>query len=169
MKTRRLLTVLVAGFVAMGVAACDDDDATTPEGGEEYALQVDELTDAVSGEVADALTTLNRLADEGITGEAAGERLDDASGAVHDAAADLPALSPPEAASGSAADLGAALSDLGRALDSAAIDARATERGISTPGDVGRAQARVVLAYGSGVAGLSRAVGGLAVAPAPSS
>lgn len=169
MQTARLLTVLVAGFVAMGVAGCDDDDATTPEGGEEYALEVEELTDAVSNEVADALRTLNRLADEQLTGQAAAKRLDDASGVINDAAADLAALSPPEAASGSAADLGFALSDLGRALDSAAIDARAIERGISTAGDVGRAQAQVVLAYGSGVAGLSRAVRGLAVAPAPSS
>jgi hypothetical protein len=169
MKAVRVLTTLVAGFVAMGVAACDDDEATTPEGGEEYALEVEELTDRVSTEVGDALRTLNRLADEQITGQAAGERLDDASGAIHDAAAELAALSPPEAASGSAADLGGSLSDLGRALDSAAIDARAIERGISSAGEVGRAQASVVLAYGSGVSGLSRALRALAVAPEPAS
>jgi hypothetical protein len=169
MGSRRPLTVLAIALAAAGLAACDDDEAKAPEGGEDYALEVERITDSVSEDVGASLTTLNRLADGGIDAERAAPRLDEASRATHDAAARLAELSPPEAASGPASDLGGSLSDLARAFDSAAIDARATERGFSTPADVGRAQAQVVLAYSSGVGALSRAVRALAVAPAPAS
>ena len=169
MGSRRLVTVLVVAMASFGVTGCDDDEPALPEGGEDYALEVEEITDAASEEVEVALRTLNRLVNGGVDAPEAAKRLDEASAATQDLASRLADLSPPEAASGSAADLGGTLTDLARALDSAAIDARTIERGISTPAQVGRTHAQVVLAYGSGVGALSRAVRALAVAPAPAS
>ena len=169
MGSRRLVMVLIAAMASVGVTACDDDEPSPPDGGEDYALEVEQITDSASEEVQGALVTLNRLVDGGVSAPEAARRLDEASATTHDLASRLAGLSPPEAASGSASDLGGSLTDLARALDSAAIDARAIERGISTPAQVGRSHAQVVLAYGSSVGALSRAVRALAVAPAPAS
>jgi hypothetical protein len=158
--TRVIALGIVATLALSGCLGGDDDE---PENGAtDYAVAVEGIADDLDQGGGRALTALNRFADGTAGADQVGRLLDRASRQAANAQRDLEGLVPPPPAESSADDLEFAAGDLSRALDSAAIDVRATERGISDPAEVGRTHARIVLAYKSGFSALSRAVRALA-------
>jgi hypothetical protein len=161
----RRLTAFVGVCAALALGGClgdDSDDQTTSEG-ETYALDVERISDDLDRSGADALVALNRLADGKAGGREVGAQLDRLGRAARRAQTELKGLTPPVPAETSAGDLAGAAGDIALYGDIAATDARATERGISTAAEVGRTQARILLAYLTGYSALSRAVRSLAV------
>jgi hypothetical protein len=159
----RRLVALACLCLALGAGGClgGDDETTSP--GERYAVRVERISDDVDRDGERALAALNRFAEGRAEATEVAALLDRL---ARDAAAsqnELDRLSPPAAAESSDDDLVVAARDIALYREIAATDVRATERGISTAREVGRSQARLLLAYQVGFSALSRAVRALAI------
>jgi hypothetical protein len=152
-------TLVIAAVAAALLAACGDgDDGDAEERAEDYALQVERISDHAYEAAQDGLVTLNELADGSVGAQGAIAELDRSSAAVTADREQLAELVPPEAGRAVADDLAFQFDSLARSLDEAAATASAVSRGSGSLRETGRSFARVVLAYQSGSAALSRAL-----------
>jgi hypothetical protein len=156
----RTLTLLALAAIAAALpAACGDgDDDDDEERAQDYALQVERISDDAYEAAQEGLVTLNQLADGSIGPQPAITALNRSSTEVDADSDRLADLTPPEDAEAIADDLGFQLDSLTRSLDEAAATTSAVSRGGGSLRDTGRSFARVVLAYQSGSAALSRAL-----------
>jgi hypothetical protein len=156
---RPLITLVLAAIAAALLAACGDgDDGDDEERAEDYALQVERISDHAYEAAQDGLVTLNELADGSVGAQAAIGELERSSMGVTEDREQLAKLVPPEAGRAVADDLAFQLDSLARSLDEAAATVSAIRKGSGSLADTGRSFARVVLAYQSGSAALSRAL-----------
>jgi hypothetical protein len=156
---RTLISLGLAVLAAALFAACgDDDDGEDEERAQEYALQVEHISDHAYEAAQDGLVTLDELADSSVGARAAIAELDRSSAEVTADREQLDDLVPPEAGRAVADDLAFQFDSLARSLDEAAATASAVSKGGGSLRETGRSFARVVLAYQSGSAALSRAL-----------
>jgi hypothetical protein len=156
---RPLIALLLVALAPALLAACGDgDDGDEEERAENYALQVERISDHAYEAAQDGLVTLNELADGSVGAQAAITQLARSSAQVTADRERLDDLAPPEAGRAIADDLAFQLDSLARSLDEAAATASAVNRGGGSLEETGRSFARVVLAYQSGSAALSRAL-----------
>jgi hypothetical protein len=149
----------LAAIAAAMLAACGNgDDGDAEERAQDYALQVERISDHAYEAAQDGLVTLNELADGSVGAQAAIAELDRSSAAVTADRGQLADLVPPEAGRAVADDLAFQFDSLARSLDEAAATAGAVSKAGGSLRETGRSFARVVLAYQSGSAALSRAL-----------
>ena len=163
---RALISLVIAGVAAGSLAACGDDDGDDDERGQTYAIHVERVSDDAYEAAQDGLVTLNKLADGSVAAQTAITTLDHSSNEVTADSEQLRDLAPPEGAHQTADDLAFQLDSLARSLGEAAATTSAVSKGGGSLRDTGRAFARVVLAYQSGSAALSRALRTLVVTAA---
>jgi hypothetical protein len=141
------------------LAACGNgDDGDDEERAQDYALQVERISDHAYEAAQDGLVTLNELVDGSAGAQAAIAELDRSSAAVTADRERLADLAPPEAGRAVADDLAFQFDSLARSLDEAAATTSAVSKGGGSLRETGRSFARVVLAYQSGSSALSRAL-----------
>jgi hypothetical protein len=156
---RTLIALALAASAAALLAACGGgDDGDEEERAQDYALQVERISDHAYEVVQDGLVTLNGLADGSVAAQAAITELNGSSSEVTADSDRLEGLTPPESGAAIADDLAFQLDSLARSLDEAAATTSAVSKGGGSLRDTGRSFARVVLAYQSGSAALSRAL-----------
>ena len=159
MTPRALISLCVAAVAGLALAACGGGgDGDDEQRAQTYELRVERISDDAYETAQDSLVTLNRLADGSVRARPAIARLDRGSERIGSDREQLDRLAPPEAATQVADDLAFQLDSLSRSLGEAAATATADTRGGGSLEDTGRTFARVVLAYQSGTAALSRAL-----------
>jgi hypothetical protein len=164
---KALISVAIAGLAASALAACGDgDDGDDRERAQSYALRVERISDDAYEAAQNGLVTLNKLADGSVAAPAAITALDRSTKEVTADSERLASLAPPEGARQTADDLGFQLDSLAHSLGEASATTSANSKGSGSLQDTGRTFARVVLAYQSGSAALSRALRTLVVASA---
>ena len=149
--------VVVAVFAAGSLAACGDDD-DDGDRAQNYALQVERISDDAYDAAQEGLVNLNKLSDGSAGAQQAIDALDRSSRVVTADRAELAGLAAPVGGAEIADDLAFQFDSLARSLDEAAATIRATGSDAAALQDTGRSFARVVLAYQSGSAALSRAL-----------
>jgi hypothetical protein len=161
---KALISLAIAGLAAGLLVACGDgDDGDDSEQAKSYALRVERISDDAYEAAQDGLVTLNKLADGSVAPQAAITALDRSSKEVTADSERLSGLAAPEGARQTADDLAFQLDSLARSLGEAAATTSAVSKGAGSLQDTGRTFARVVLAYQSGSAALSRALRTLVV------
>jgi hypothetical protein len=156
---RNPVSLTVAAIAAAMLAACGGgEEGDDEERAQNYALQVERISDHAYETAQDSLVTLNKLSDCSVRARAAIADLDRSSQEITTDRDQLAHLAPPEAGKGVADDLGFQLDSLARSLGEAAATVSAFRKGGGSLRDTGRSFARVVLAYQSGSAALSRAL-----------
>ena len=154
-RTLLALAALAAGSL---VACGGDDDGDDGERAQDYAVQVERITDEAYDASQDGLVNLNGLADGSVGPQQGINALRGSSKQVSADRKRLGDLSAPDGGVAIADDLAFQLDSLARSLDEAAATVSATEGDAARLQDTGRSFARVVLAYQSGTAALSRAL-----------
>jgi hypothetical protein len=156
---RSLISFTFAAVAAAALGACGGgEDGDDEERAQNYALQVERISDHAYETAQGSLVTLNRLSDGSVGAHAATAELGRSSGEIIAERDRLADLAPPEAGKQVAEDLAFQLASLALSLDEAAATASAVSKGGGSLRDTGRSFARVVLAYQSGSAALSRAL-----------
>jgi hypothetical protein len=156
---RPLIALVLAAIAAALLVACGGGgDGDDEERAQDYALQVERISDHAYEAAQDGLVTLNGLADGSVGAQPAITALESSSNEVTADSDRLEGLTPPESGAAIADDLAFQLDSLARSLDEAAATTSAVSKGGGSLRDTGRSFARVVLAYQSGSAALSRAL-----------
>jgi hypothetical protein len=164
---RRLILLNLAAIAAAMLAACGGgEDGADEERAQNYALQVERISDHAYETSQDSLVTLNELSDGSVGAQAAIADLDRSSEEITADRDRLANLAPPEAGKEVADDLAFQLDSLARSLGEAAATASAVTKGGGSLHETGRSFARVVLAYQSASAALSRALRSVVVVAA---
>jgi hypothetical protein len=164
---RSLISLASSALAACVLAACGGgDDGDDEKRAQAYALQVERISDNAYETAQGSLVTLNRLTDGSVGAQAAIARLDHSSEVITADRERLDDLDPPEAGKQVADDLAFQLDSLARSLDEAAATTSAVSKGGGSLRDTGRSFGRVVLAYQSGSAALSRALRNVVVVAA---
>ena len=167
MALRSLISLTFAAIAAALLAACGGgEDGDEEERAQNYALQVERISDHAYETAQGSLVMLNRLSDGSVGAHAAIVELDRSSGEITADRERLADLAPPEAGKQVADDLAFQLDSLALSLDAAAATASAVSKGGGSLHETGRSFARVVLAYQSGSAALSRALRSVVVVAA---
>jgi hypothetical protein len=155
---RALTSLALTAAVVVLLPACGGDSSADEERARGYALRVESISDHVYETAQQGLLTLNRLSDGSIGAQAAIMALDHGASEVTRDRERLEELAPPETGAKIADDLAFQYDSLARSLGDAASTATAVSRGGASLRETGRSFGRVVLAYQSGSAALSRAL-----------
>jgi hypothetical protein len=162
---RALLSLALGALAACALSACGDGDSEDDgDRAQSYALAVERISDDAYDAAQGGLVTLNRLSDGSVDAQAAIAALDRSSKEVTTDSDRLGELVPPEAGQETADDLAFQFDSLARSLGEAAATTSAATNGGGSLRDTGRSFARVVLAYQSGSAALSRSLRSIVVA-----
>jgi hypothetical protein len=159
----RLTLVSLAGAALVSLAGCSNDDDGARQAAEDYALEVETISDDANRASDRALVTLNKVTDGSIDPGRAIGILETESRRIDRESTRLADLAPPEPAAQAADDLEFQLDTLALELRSAATDVRVAERGDSDLAATGRSNARVVLVSSSSASALSRSLRALAL------
>jgi hypothetical protein len=159
----RLALVSLAGAALVSLAGCSDDDDGARQAAEDYALEVETISDDANRASDRALVTLNKVTDGSIDPGRAIGILETESRRIDRKSTRLADLAPPGPAAQAADDLEFQLDTLALELRSAATDVRVAERGDSDLAATGRSNARVVLVSSSSASALSRSLRALAL------
>jgi hypothetical protein len=164
---RALLSLALGALAACALAACGDGDSEDDrDRAQSYALAVERISDDAYDAAQGGLVTLNRLSDGSVGAEAAIAALDRSSKQVTTDSDRLADLAPPEAGRETADDLAFQFDSLARSLSEAAATTSSVAKGGGSLQDAGRSFGRVVLAYQSGSAALSRSLRSIVVVAA---
>ena len=159
MRLRAWIALAGAALAAGSLASCGgDDDGHDGDRAQDYAIQVERISDEAYDAAQESLVALNELSDGSVAARAASTTLHRSSEEVTADRAQLEGLSAPEGGAPIADDLAFQLDSLARSLDEAAATVSAAGANGPELQDTGRSFARVVLAYQSGSAALSRAL-----------
>jgi hypothetical protein len=164
---RSLISLTFAAIAAAVLAACGGGgDGDEEERAQNYAVQVERISDHAYDTAQDSLVTLNELSDGSVGAQAAIADLDRSSKEITADSDRLAHTAPPEAGKEVADDLAFQLDSLARSLGEAAATTSSVSKGGGSLDETGRSFARVVLAYQSGSAALSRALRSIVVVAA---
>jgi hypothetical protein len=164
---KALISLVLTALAAGSLAACGDGgDGNDDERAQSYALAVERISDDAYDAAQDGLVTLNKFSDGSVGAEAAITALDRSSKEVTADRERLSDLAPLEGGRETAHDLAFELDSMALSLGEAAATTSAVTKGDGNPRDTGRSFARVVLAYQSGSAALSRALRSIVVVAA---
>jgi hypothetical protein len=156
---RNLISLTSAVIAAAMLAACGGgEDGADEERAQDYALQVERISDRAYETAQDSLVTLNELSDGSLGAQAAIADLDRSSEEITADRNRLAHLAAPEAGKEVADDLAFQFDSLARSLGEAAATASAVTKGGGSLRETGRSFGRVVLAYQSASSALSRAL-----------
>jgi hypothetical protein len=156
---RSLIALVLAAIAAATLlAACGEDDDDEEERAQDYALEVERISDHVYETAQNSLLILNGLSDGSVGAQAAIAALESSSNEVTGDSDRLETLTPPESGAQIADDLAFQFDSLARSLGEAAATVSAVSKGGGSLPETGRSSARLVLAYQSGSAALSRAL-----------
>jgi hypothetical protein len=153
--------------IALALAGClgggdEDDDGSE---GEDYALEVERITDAVLEDATDASVVLNRTVDGTVSSARAAAQLSEIERRVTTSGDELEALATPDDdTAASAGDLADSIDELALFLELSGTEIEAAEGPPGTLAEIAHANSETLLVHQSAISRLSRAVRTIAVA-----